>query len=83
MPEGLGDQVQFQDGDIANAAFDPGHVGSIDAGGIGQHLLRPATLLAEFAHTPAQRAKERLWARGRRFRHPAMLLACGLSVHGL
>ena len=83
MPERLGDQVQLQDGNVTNASLDPGHVGPIEPGSIGECLLRPAAVLAKFSHTSPQGTEERLGASGGRFRHSPMLRACGLSVHGL
>jgi hypothetical protein len=83
MPERLGDQVQFEDGEVANSALDPRHVGPIEPSSIGQCLLRQAAVLAKFSHTPPQGTQKRLGTPGRRFRHSPMLRACGLSVHGL
>jgi hypothetical protein len=48
-PQGLGDRVNVVESDVPLASLDPAHVVAVEAGSLGEALLREALLLAQLS----------------------------------
>jgi hypothetical protein len=52
--QGVGDQVDVVERDVALSTFDRAHIGAVQPGVVSEPLLREALLLSELAHFRAK-----------------------------